>query len=321
MSGHLSSGRLDAPGSVAISISGEENNMSGPSVITVNGLRKAFEKAEVLKGVTLEIPAGSVVGLLGKNGSGKSTLIKCLLGLLRPTDGTVRVFGEDPWELSAESKSRLGYAAQEVSHYPWMRIRQVMEYTAAFYPNWDEVTARSLAEQWELPLNERVGPMSPGQQQKLSLVLAMGHRPDLLILDEPVASLDPSARREFLGTILDVASSRDRTVLFSTHITTDLERVADRVAILQDGLISYFDEMDALKESVKRLRIRSAKPLPSSFSVAGALRCRVSGQDALVAVAKLDESLIEELCSVWHAEVSVEDLSLEDIFLEMHHDA
>jgi len=149
----------------------------------------------------------------------------------------------------------------------------------------------------------------------------MGHRPDLLILDEPVASLDPSARREFLGTILDVASSPDRTVLFSTHITSDLERVADHVALLQDGVISYFDELDELKESVKRLRIRSTKSLPSSFSVAGALRCEVSGQDALVAVPKLDESLIEELRSVWDADVTVEDLSLEDIFLEMHHDA
>lgn len=301
--------------------SGFEQRPAGPPVISVNGLRKGFDKIEVLKGVDIDIPSGSVVGLLGKNGSGKSTLIKCLLGLLRPTSGSVSVFGEDPWDLSAEAKSRLGYAAQEVSLYPWMRVRQVIEYTAAFYSNWDEATARALTDQWELPLNERVGPMSLGQQQKLSLVLAMGHRPDLLILDEPVASLDPSARREFLGTILDVASSPDRTVLFSTHITSDLERVADHVALLQDGVISYFDELDELKESVKRLRIRSSKPLPSSFSVAGALRCEVSGQDALVAVPKLDESLVEELRSVWDADVTVEDLSLEDIFLEMHHDA
>lgn len=290
-------------------------------VIEIAGLHKRFDKSEVLKGVDFCVPCGSVVGLLGKNGSGKSTLIKCLLGLLRPSEGTIRVFGEDPWDLSADSKSRLGYAAQEVSLYPWMRVRQVIEYTAAFYSNWDHDTANGLARRWELPLDERVGPMSVGQQQKLSLVLALGHRPDLLVLDEPVASLDPSARREFLSTILDIASSHDRTVLFSTHITSDLERVADRVAILQDGRISYFDELDELKESVKRLRIRSEKDLPASFSVAGSLRCEVSGRDALVAVPKVGDELIAELTSVWDAEVSVEDLSLEDIFLEMHHDA
>jgi len=163
--------------------------------------------------------------------------------------------------------------------------------------------------------------MSLGQQQKLSLVLALGHRPDLLVLDEPVASLDPSARREFLSTILEIANSPERTVLFSTHITSDLERVADRVAVLQDGKISYFDELDELKESVKRLRIRSERELPASFSVVGSLRCEVSGRDALVAVPKVGHELLAELASVWDAEVSVEDWSLEDIFLEMHHDA
>lgn len=291
------------------------------SVIEIAWLHKSFDKAAVLKGIDFSVSRGSVVGLLGKNGSGKSTLLKCLLGLLRPSGGTIRVFGEDPWELSAAAKSQLGYAAQEVSLYPWMRVGQVIEYTAAFYSNWDHDTANGLAERWELPFDERVGPMSLGQQQKLSLVLALGHRPDLLVLDEPVASLDPSARREFLSTILEIASSPDRTVLFSTHITSDLERVADHVAVLQDGRISYFDELDELKESVKRLRIRSENDLPASFSVAGALRCEVSGRDALVAVPMVGDELLAELTSLWNAEVSVEDLSLEDIFLEMHHDA
>lgn len=290
-------------------------------VIEITGLRKRFDKAEILRGVDFAVPRGSVVGLLGKNGSGKSTLIKCLLGLLRPSEGQIQIFGENPWNLRAEAKSRLGYAAQEPSLYPWMRVKQILEYTSAFYSNWDHKTALSLAVRWELPLDERVGPMSLGQQQKLSLVLALGHHPELLVLDEPVASLDPSARREFLARILDIASSSDRTVLFSTHITSDLERVADRVAILQDGRISYHDELDHLKENVKRLRIRAARHLPSSFSVAGALRCEVSDRNALVAVAQVDDELIAELASVWDAEVTVEDLSLEDIFLEMHHDA
>jgi ABC-2 type transport system ATP-binding protein len=163
--------------------------------------------------------------------------------------------------------------------------------------------------------------MSQGQQQKLALILALGHEPDLLILDEPVASLDPSARREFLSTLLEITRDENRTVFFSTHITTDLERVADHVAVLQEGKIVYHDQLDDLKESVKRLRVTSESDLPSSFGVANSLRAEVSGKHALVAVAEVGPTLVEEIESRWQASVTVEDLSLEEIFLEMHGDA
>jgi ABC-2 type transport system ATP-binding protein len=227
--------------------------MTSEAVVSAQGVCRRFGSKEVLRGVDLAIPRGSVVGLLGKNAAGKSTLIKCLLGLLRIDDGTARVFGEDAWWLSAESKSRLGYVPQEVSLYGWMRVRQVVQYTAAFYPRWNAALAEKLVRQWELPPNDRVGPLSPGQLQKLAIVLALGHEPELLVLDEPVGTLDPVARRDFLRTILEIAQSENRTILFSTHITSDLERVADRVAILRDGRIVFHDELDVLKESVKRL--------------------------------------------------------------------
>jgi len=139
------------------------------------------------------------------------------------------------------------------------------------------------------------------------------------VLDEPVASLDPVARRDFLRTLLDIAQSENRTILFSTHITSDLERVADRVAILRDGRIVFHDEMDVLKESVKRLRITAARDLPESFAVPGALRTEVAGRSALVAASGVTSSLVEDLRTTWDAAVDVEPLSLEDIFLEMHH--
>jgi len=139
------------------------------------------------------------------------------------------------------------------------------------------------------------------------------------VLDEPVAALDPVARRDFLRTLLDIAQSETRTVLFSTHITSDLERVADRVAILRDGRIVFCDGLDVLKESVKRLRITASRDLPSGFTVAGALRTEVSGRNALVAVSGVSDGLIEDLRTTWDATVDVEDLSLEDIFVEMHH--
>lgn len=294
--------------------------MTSETVISAQQVCRRFGSKEVLRGVDLEIPRGSVVGLLGKNATGKSTLIKCLLGLLRIEDGTITVFNEDPWWLSAESKANLGYVPQEVSLYGWMRVRQILEYTAAYYPRWNSALADQLVHQWELPPKDRVATLSPGQLQKLAIVLALSHEPGLLVLDEPVGSLDPVARRDFLRTILEVAQSETRTILFSTHITSDLERVADRVAILRDGRIVFNDELDVLKESVKRLRITAGRELPASFAVRGSLRTEVAGCSALVAAGNVGTGLIDELRTTWDATVDVEDLSLEDIFLEMHHD-
>jgi ABC-2 type transport system ATP-binding protein len=200
-----------------------------------------------------------------------------------------------------------------------MRVEQMLQYTAAFYPKWNWELVHRLVREWELPPDDRVGPLSAGQLQKLAIVLALGHEPDLLVLDEPVAALDPVARRDFLRTLLDIAQSETRTILFSTHITSDLERVADRVAILRDGRIVFHDELDMLKESVQRLRITAARDLPASFAVRGALRTEVAGPSALVAVAGVTRGLIEDLRTTWNATVDVEHLSLEDIFLEIHH--
>ena len=157
-----------------------------------------------------------------------------------------------------------------------------------------------------------------GQLQTLAIVLALGHEPELLILDEPVASLDPTARREFLRTILEIIDDPRRTVLFSTHITSDLERVASRVAILRDGRIAFHGELDELKDRVKRLRIAAGRDLPASFAVPGALHAEVSGATATVSVDEFDEQLVDSLRQTWQAEVAVEDLNLEEIFVELH---
>jgi len=290
------------------------------TIIECVGVTKSFAGKSVLRGVDLAIEPGQVVGLLGKNGSGKSTLIKCLFGLLRVDSGTARVFGDDAWDLSSRTKSRIGYVPQEVQCYPWMRVEQIVDYTAAFYPNWDREFAAELVRRWDLPLKDRVGPLSPGQTQMLGLVLALGHRPDLVVLDEPVASLDPVARREFLRTLLELVQDEERSVLFSTHITSDLERVADRVALLREGRIEFCGELDVLKDHVKRVRLTSDRELPASFSVRGALRCEVSGRSALIALPKVSDDLLNELKSTWRGDVAVEDLSLEDIFLELHHE-
>jgi ABC-2 type transport system ATP-binding protein len=288
------------------------------AVLSVDRLRKSFGDKEVLRGVDLAIEPGTVLGVLGANGSGKTTLIKCALGLLRPSGGQVSVFGENSWDLSASAKARLGYVPQEVTSYPWMRVRQVIAYTAAFYPRWNQAFVDKLCDQWHVPSEDRVGALSTGQLQTVGIVLALGHQPELLVLDEPVASLDPSARRQFLRTLLELLEDQKQSILFSTHITSDLERVAQRVAILGDGKIRFHGELDELKDRVKRLRITARHDLPASFAVPGALRCEVAGSRATVSVADFDERLLAEVRQTWDADVAVNDLNLEEIFVEMH---
>lgn len=288
------------------------------TIVEATALCRQFGKTSVLQGLDLSIQRGMVVGLLGTNGCGKSTLIKCLLGLLRPSGGSARLFGEDPWILSGAAKARLGYVAQDVKVYPWMTVSQVISYTAAFYPRWDFRLSDDLLQRWDLPRDRRVGPLSPGQMQKLGLILALGHRPELLILDEPVAALDPIARREFLKSLLEVTQDEQHTVLFSTHITSDLERVASHVALLKDGKLALFDDLDAVKDRVKRLRITTEHSLPRDFAIAGALRTEVEGTTALVAATNVSEPMLSDLRSRWHADIVVEDLNLEEIFLELH---
>jgi ABC-2 type transport system ATP-binding protein len=288
------------------------------TMLDLRGVSKSFGHKPVLKEVDLSLSAGSVMGLVGKNGTGKTTLVKCALGLQRPQLGDIRILGEPAWKLSAAGKERLGYVPQKIDLSPWMKIRQITAYTGAFYPRWNKALVERLLREWELNPEDRVGPLSVGQTQKLAIILALGHEPDLLVLDEPAASLDPMARRQFLETLLDMVGAR--TVLFSTHITSDLERVADRVAVLKDGKIVYSGELDAPKDSVKRLHVQSVAPLPNgSFRVPGMLYAKVTGNEAVVSVQDFTADLPERIAQQWSASVAVQDLNLEDIFVELHH--
>jgi ABC-2 type transport system ATP-binding protein len=286
------------------------------SVLTLNNVSKSFDFKRVLDGISLTIPPGSVVGLLGKNGTGKTTLIKCALGLLKPQSGEVQVFGEPAWTLSGSAKARIGYVPQTPALYPWMRVGQIIDYQASFYPHWNDEMIDGLRKDWNLDPLEKVGPLSVGQQQKLSILLAIGHEPDFLVLDEPAAALDPEARRNFIRTVLELVG-KGRTVLFSTHITSDLERIADRIVILGRGRVAIDEELDQLKERVKRLHVTSRSPLPSAFAVPGALRSERNGSEALVSVPNASPELIQDIERRWSVTVDVEDLSLEDIFLEV----
>jgi ABC-2 type transport system ATP-binding protein len=289
-------------------------------ILEMRAVSKIYGYRAVLNRLSLAIPAGTVVGLLGKNGAGKTTLLRCALGLAKPDHGTVTTLGEAAWNLSASAKQQLGYVPQSPQLYPWMKVRHIIDYTGSFYFRWNRRLVDRLTGEWDIPLERRAGTLSVGESQKLALVLALGHEPELLVLDEPVASLDPSARREFLKVVLDIAAAGNRTIIFSTHITSDLERVADRVAILQQGKISFFGELGDLKDQIKRLRLTSANTLPERLELPGILRQRTEGKNALVTTRCHSPELVDQIESQWGASVEVQDLNLEEIFLELHDD-
>jgi ABC-2 type transport system ATP-binding protein len=292
--------------------------MNSPALIC-RDLRKSYGKKEVLRGASLALTPGTVVGLLGKNGAGKTTLLKCALGLIKPDSGDIRAFDEPVWTLSPQAKSRLGYVPQTVVLYPWMKVRHMIDYTASFYPRWNRAMIDDLLMRWELAPHERVGTLSVGQLQKLAILLALGHEPELLVLDEPAAALDPVARRAFLQALLDIAADERRTILFSTHITSDLERVADHVAILMDGRMGYFGSLDDLKDQVKRLHITASRPLPVNLDIPDALTQEVSGNQARISLMNATPERVAQLERDLAATVTVENLNLDDIFLELHH--
>jgi ABC-2 type transport system ATP-binding protein len=287
------------------------------TVIKIENAEKRFGKKEVLKGVSLDVPAGSVVGLLGKNGAGKTTLMKCALGLLKLQAGRITVLGENAWDLSEQAKARIGYVAQQSMFYYWMKVGDVVDYTASFYPDWDVAMVQKMVKDWELNLKDSAMRLSEGQKQRLAIVLALGHRPDLLVLDEPVASLDPVGRRQFLKTILEAVADKECTVLFSSHITSDLERIADRVAILNDGKVIFTGETDGLKDSVKLLKVTCNGSRPAQWDAPGVLRVKSVDDRAFVYINDYSDELRRELEPRWNASIEVADLNLEDIFVEM----
>jgi ABC-2 type transport system ATP-binding protein len=291
--------------------------MNAP-VVSTHELGKVLGDKPVLRGISVEVAPGSVVGLLGKNGAGKTTLLDVLLGFSPATSGAASVFGSDSFAMTADVKRRIGFVPQQDELLELLTGAEQLALNAALHPHWNEALIDRLVREWEVPLDRRIQVLSGGERQKLATLLALGHEPDLLVLDEPAASLDPSARRRFLREILDIAESPTRTVLFATHLVADLERVANRVWILRAGAIAWQGELDALKESVVRLTITRRGPLPTALGVEHVLSERREEGRAQLVVAGWRDALQAELADRIGAEVTVEHFGLEEIFLEMH---
>jgi ABC-2 type transport system ATP-binding protein len=291
-----------------------------PLPVSIRHLGKKFGQHTVLQDISTEVRPGDVVGVIGKNGAGKTTLLETLLGFSPPNSGSAEIFGEDCLGMSAAVKARIGFVPQSDELLPTLTGRHQVAITGAFYPNWDQALVDRLATEWEVPLDRRTYKLSGGERQKLSTLLALGNRPDLLVLDEPVASLDPLARRRFLQQLLEIAGDPERAVIFSSHIVSDLERVANRIWIVKDGRLLWDGDTDALKQSVQRLHIRARQPLPATIALPHLVSARrgPDGMSATVTVSDLDAAALEALARDFDASIESEGLNLEEIFLEIH---
>ncbi len=263
---------------------------SGENVVEVAALTRRFVSKVALDNVRLEVPRGTVFGLVGVNGAGKTTLIKHVLGLLRATDGSVRVFGRDPASEPAAVLSRVGYLSEEPDLPGWMRVGELFRYTAAFYPTWDRAFAEELRVSFALDPEARVRHLSKGQRARAGLVLALAHRPELLILDEPSSGLDPIVRRDILEAVIRTVADEGRTVVFSSHLLHEVERVADRVALIDRGRVVFSGSLDHIKDTHHRLTLRFPEPRPSPPPLAGALAWEGGGSEwVAVCGGRLDE--------------------------------
>jgi ABC-2 type transport system ATP-binding protein len=226
------------------------------NVIEIRDVTRKFARKCALDNVSLVVPRGVVYGLVGANGAGKTTLIRHVLGLLKAQTGSVRVFGLDPVQEPVGVLSRIGYLSEEGDLPGWMRVDELMRYMRAFYPTWDEAYAQDLQQQFALDPAAKVKNLSKGQRARAGLLVALAYRPELLLLDEPSSGLDPIVRRDILGAIVRTIADEGRTVLFSSHLLDEVERISDRVAMLKGGRILFTGELDEIKQTHHRLTLR-----------------------------------------------------------------
>jgi ABC-2 type transport system ATP-binding protein len=286
--------------------------------VVAHELSKSFDAKRVLHDVSFAVEPGDVVGVLGKNGAGKTTLLELVLGFTPASAGRVEVFGHESYKLPGSVKKRVGFVPQQDELVGKLSAADQIKLVRSFYSSWDDGLIDRLVATWGIDLRARVKSMSVGERQKLSIVLALGHRPDLLILDEPVASLDPLARRHFLEQIVEVAADGNRSVVFSSHIVSDIERLANRIWIIKDGRLHWRGDFDELKDSVVRVHLRlNGRPL-NGTSIPNALSIEHGDGYATAVVHGWTPELEEQIAALTGATLEVEGLALEDIFLAMH---
>lgn len=291
------------------------------TILALSGVRRSYGRTEALLGVDLVVEQPQVIGLLGRNGAGKSTLLRLIPPLIHAHAGEVRVFGLDPWTHQEEVKRRLGYLGDDDMAPPMLRGQDLLDLCAALQPRWDATLVRRFVDRFALDLRKPMTALSKGQRRQLGLLAAIGHRPELLILDEPAGNLDPVVRRELLGAVIELLADTGSTVLLATHLLRDIERLADRVVILHQGRVLVDETLSALRE--RTCTVEFAADMQASERLATTATCLasawVTGKVRAVlrcAPAQARATLASALGSAL-PDVDAQGLALEDLFVQL----
>jgi ABC-2 type transport system ATP-binding protein len=285
--------------------------------IEIRNLVRRYGRMDAVNGLSLRVEPGRCYGFFGRNGAGKTTTIKCLLNLLRPTAGFARIFGLDPGRHEVAVKSRIAYVPDAVAFYPWMTVRQALDYCASFRARWNRDSEMALLRQFGLDPRQKTSHLSKGQRTQVALIAAVCPEPELLILDEPTSGLDPIVRREFIETVIgtyqDAAPGR-RTVFVSTHLISEFEGLIDEFTIIDRGRDVLTLEADRARERYQKVYARFPSA-PASFDAAGALVLRQSGREDEIVAAGNSEDVLVRLRAYAPDTLTVESLTLEEIFV------
>ncbi len=291
---------------------------SGRDVVSVHDLKKRYVLGKwVLDGASFQVDRGAIYALLGRNGSGKTTAIRTMLGLYARNGGEVRIFGRDPQKSRTEVLSRVGYVPETFAGYDSLRVPDYLGLVARFYPNWDQAYCNALLGRYALPLTEKVKALSRGERTKLSLVAALSHKPDLLLLDDPTLGLDAVVLDEFFETLGEASQKLGTTILLSTHNMTELEPIATHAGFLADGKILLSDTLDAIRLRTREVVMTFADEPPDVASIPEFRVARASGRKVTGIVLDTSSGAMERLRALQPVEMNVRELTLREIFVSL----
>ncbi|MHC4186976.1 MAG: ABC transporter ATP-binding protein [Planctomycetota bacterium] len=287
-------------------------------VIQAQNLTKYYGKKLALDHLNLSIPRGCVCGFLGRNGSGKTTAIKLMLGLLKPTAGSSAIFGIDSQQLSPSIRQRTGYVSEGHRLFVWMTIGEIKKYQRAFFPGqWDEEFFGEMLEYFGLSEKQTIKKLSNGQRAQVSLALTLAPNPELLIMDDPTLGLDAAVRHQFLEGIIQLVLREGRTIFFSSHILADVERVADRIVVIDKGILKAYCTIEQFRQSVKKVRISFSSSLPKEINIDGLLHYRYGDTEMELTLVGTPQQTIEEWIQANGArKYKFIEMSLEERFIE-----
>ncbi|MBC7473409.1 MAG: ABC transporter ATP-binding protein [Candidatus Sericytochromatia bacterium] len=284
-------------------------------IVQTKNLIKSYGKHNALDSLNMNVKEGFVYGLLGKNGAGKTTTLRMIMSLLKPTNGSIDVMGYEPTKMPIKQRQNIGYASDSMQLIPWLKVGEILNYNGSFYDTWDKEYVKQWADRLGLSLDKRVFQLSRGNRQKLGLIMAIGHRPKLVVLDEPAGGLDPIARKEFLESIIELIHELGTTIILSSHALSDLERISDYIGIIDQGKMQVEMSLEDLKSSTRQIKIVSKNKL-ENISFEDTLKLN-STEHLITGIFKnWDDDKSKKIIQKFpNATVEIQNLNLEEIFL------